>query len=276
MNRLTPEGTLSMAYKGARRLALAPRLWNAASRSLPDFLILGAHKSGTTSLFHLLCRHPHVLRSLYKEVNFFNRNYQRGELWYRAHFPTERRKARARAVTVESSPLYFAAPEVPARVHALLPDCRFLVLLRNPVDRLHSHYQHHRRLGRPTPPWSGFLDGVRSCIRTDTDDADHPHLGYAAASRSRYHVILERWFALYPRERFLVLSYEETYAGMAATIARICKHVEIPPWTPDRQERRNTGSYSAMDPAARAELQELFRPANQRLFALLDRSFPWG
>ena len=145
------------ALKLAWRIELLPRMWNAASRSLPDYLIIGAQKGGTTSLYFLLGRHPQVMRSLYKEVNYFERNYHRGVSWYRAHFPTEWAKRSAKAVTGEASPSYLGHREVPSRVRSLLPDCRLITLLRNPVDRMYSSYHHKVRLGHTSLPFEEWL-----------------------------------------------------------------------------------------------------------------------
>src|SRR5947209_8592328 len=114
-----------------------------AVRPLPNFLILGAQKAGTTALYAYLRWHPEITGPSFKEVSFFDRHYARGERWYRAHFP-----ARRRPFVGEASPSYLFHPLVPERVARLLPDARLVAILRNPVDRAFSHYQHEVSLGR--------------------------------------------------------------------------------------------------------------------------------
>src|SRR6187397_1377370 len=125
--------------------------WGRATsslRALPDFLILGAQKAGTTALYSYLRRHPAIVGPSWKEVSFFDRHYARGEAWYRGNFPTRlrhalaERRAHARAIAGEASPSYVFHPSAPERVAALVPDARLIALVRNPIDRALSHYHH--------------------------------------------------------------------------------------------------------------------------------------
>src|SRR5436189_26280 len=123
-------------------------------RPLPDFLILGAQKAGTTALYAYLRWHPQVTGPSFKEVSFFDRHYARGERWYRAHLPVRRR-----AVVGEASPSYLFHPLAPERVARMLPEARLIALLRNPVDRAFSHYQHEVALGREQLSFEDALAG---------------------------------------------------------------------------------------------------------------------
>jgi hypothetical protein len=123
-------------------------------RVLPNFLIIGAQKSGTTSLYKYVAQHPQVVPAYKKEIYFFNtpQRYGRGLPYYRAHFPTKwamRRPPQPR-LTGEASPEYLFHPLAAERVQAAVPHAKFLVLLRNPVLRAYSHYQHMVRSGQET------------------------------------------------------------------------------------------------------------------------------
>src|SRR4051794_22945776 len=113
-----------------------------ALRPLPDFLILGAQKAGTTALYAYLRWHPEITGPSFKEVSFFDRHYANGERWYRAHMP-----ARRRSLVGEASPSYLFHPLAPERVAGLLPEARLIALLRNPVARPSSNYQNEVALG---------------------------------------------------------------------------------------------------------------------------------
>src|SRR5258706_11489250 len=115
--------------------------WRRATsryRKLPDFLIIGAQRSGTSTLYQYIARHPDVRGAFRKEVHYFDMHYDRGLDWYRACFPT-------RGFTGESSPSYLIHPEVPARVAAVLPDIKLIAILRNPVERAYSAYNRNVR-----------------------------------------------------------------------------------------------------------------------------------
>jgi len=108
------------------------RLRMRQPRALPDAVILGAMKSGTTSLHNYLVRRPGVIEPLRKEVHYFDVNFERGEAWYRAHFGGEGEPG----LNLDSRPYYLFHPAVPQRLHGLLPDAKLIVLLRDPVRRV--------------------------------------------------------------------------------------------------------------------------------------------
>src|SRR5437899_5084217 len=103
------------------------------ARPLPDFLIIGAQKAGTTALYAYLRRHPNVTGPPWKEVSFFDRHYARGERWYRGNFPNVL-LTRGRLVG-EAGPSYLFHPLAPDRIAALVPRARLITLVRDPVDR---------------------------------------------------------------------------------------------------------------------------------------------
>jgi Sulfotransferase domain len=132
----------------ARETLTGWRMLSAGRRPLPDFLILGAQRSGTTSLYNYLAAHPLVLPAVpSKGVHYFDKHADRSLRWYRAHFPTRAQRRRREhpagspTVTGEGSPYYLFHPHGPARAAAAVPDARLIVMLRDPVERAYSHYQ---------------------------------------------------------------------------------------------------------------------------------------
>ena len=117
----------------------------APFRALPDFLIVGAQKGGTSSLYAYLAQHPSVLPSFRKEVKFFDCNYFCGHTWYRAHFPLRYKLSRGNRITGEGTPNYLFHPTALQRLALTLIDVKIIILLRNPADRAYSHYQHQKR-----------------------------------------------------------------------------------------------------------------------------------
>ena len=132
------------------------RLASGHMRSLPDFIMIGGMKCGTTSLFQYLQQHPGVSRVYVEEVHFFDLHYGRGLNWYRAHFPV---KGKGEAtICGDDSPYYIFHPLVPARVREDVPGAKLIALLRNPVDRAYSHYHHELRRGREDLSFEKALD----------------------------------------------------------------------------------------------------------------------
>ena len=200
-------------------------------RVLPDFIVIGAAKSGTTSLYGALIDHPFVLPCTTtdphfqntKEVHFFDYGFQRGLDWYRSHFPLEsvRRELEAEHgrpfLTGEASPSYISSYWAPGRIRKILPDVKLLAVLRNPVDRAYSQFQMSRRQG--IEPLERFEEAaaaeeerLRPIVARLSADPHYqnPDFGrWSYLARSRYAEQLERWLALFPREQFLFLKAED-------------------------------------------------------------------
>jgi hypothetical protein len=133
------------------------RLATSRLRSLPDFIIVGAQKSGTTSLYKYLLSHPNIIGIHHqrpdgkttwgKEIHYFGSNFDRNEWWYRFHFPLTLTLSRENAITGEASPEYIYHPHAAERIASPVPEVKIIVLLRDPVDRATSIYWHQVRKG---------------------------------------------------------------------------------------------------------------------------------
>lgn len=181
--------------------------------ALPNLVVIGAMKCGTTSLHLLLDQHPDIAMSRRKEISFFSQgDDHRGVPWYMSHFN------RAAAIRGESSPSYTKYPQrdgVPARMHALLPDAKLIYILRDPIERTVSHYLHDYLRGREQRP---LAEALRSFD-------DNPYL-----SASRYHMQLERYLQHYPRSQILILATEDLRDDAHLTLERVIEFLGVPPY----------------------------------------------
>ena len=270
-----------------------PRLFHrmtASVRALPDFLILGAQKAGTTSLHRYLELHPAMLAPSVKEVHFFDVQWWRGQRFYRAHFPTalallaRRLRCGHRAITGEASPYYLAHPQVPHRVHSTSPQIQMIVILRDPVDRAHSHYLHNRRIGaEDCATFAEALDreherlaGEIERIKADDRYESFAHRHHSYALRGHYAAQLRAWFDVFPREQLLILETDALDRDPAAVYQRVLDFLQLPPWEPPAFARHNTAGQSApLEAEMRARLAERFEPHNRELFELLGHEFAW-
>src|SRR4051794_17739526 len=203
----------------SRRASRAARMATASGRALPDFVIIGAAKCGTTSLYSYLCGHPLVLQATTKEVHFVDRerNFARGERWYRAWFPpvstlerTARDHGADRAICGEATPNYLSHPDAADRLHGVVPGAKLIVLLREPGERAWSQFRWSTR-------WSDesldFLDALAAEPRRlrdgfammRTSEERDRFITYSYAMRGRYADQLEWWLARYPAEQLLIL-----------------------------------------------------------------------
>jgi hypothetical protein len=276
---------LSMG-KTARRKKDARKPF-ARLRMMPDFILIGAHRCGTTSLFHYLSEHPRIVPACKKEVHFYDLRYQDGEDWYRAHFPlrilqrlSKLRDARG-FLTGEASPYYLFHPAVPARVRLGSPEARLLAILRDPAERAFSHYKRMVRKGVEPLTFEQALDqeperlaGEEEKLLTDPRYRSKRHRQYSYASRGRYAEQLERWLEHFPSEQLLVLTLEALEKDPEATMRRASAHLGLPP-AAARYRVYNATGRSQMDPAVQARLTEYFVPHNHRLYELLGEDLGW-
>jgi len=252
-------------------------------RGLPSALIIGAQKGGTTSLFNYLVRHPDVLAPYAKEIHYFDLHYHRGLRWYRGHFPFSRRLLDG-TLTLDASPYYLAHPQVPRRAFQLLPHVKLVALLRNPVDRALSHYQHEVRGGRESLSLAEALDreaermaGEEERLARDPGYYSYNHHRYSYTLRGRYLDQLQRWTEHFPRSQLLVIQSERFFRDPAGVTAEVHEFLGQRPHRLDRYKPFLQGSYEReMSPALRRRLTDYFAPHNARLYEWLGLEFDWS
>lgn len=256
--------------------------------ALPGFVVIGAQRCGTTSYFALLSKHPSVGVPFRKEIHFFDRDlYDRGERFYRSFFPSpERLRARGELLTGEATPDYLFHPLGAQRVPAMLPDARFLVLLRDPVVRAWSHHALHATRGREALSFEDAIDAEPERVGRERErilsDPAYPattYLRYSYLGRGDYAQQLREWFGAVPRERILVQVSEEFFADPRGALREVETFLELPAWEAptDAEHRHAIGGASAeMRPETRERLREHFAPRIRETEELLGRKLPWG
>lgn len=264
--------------RGARRgVSHAYRRATAARRPLPDYLIIGAQRAGTTSLHDYLSAHPSAAAPSLKEVHYFSLNATKPLAWYRSHFPF------GAQVTGEATPYYLFHPRVPAEVARALPEVKLIVLLRNPIDRAHSHYTHERAVGREPLEFEEALDrepdrlaGEEERLISDPTYHSFAHQHYSYLARGAYVEQLRRWLRHFPRERLSVISSEEFRADPATTVLAVESFLGLEAYVPKDLASRHVNKYEPIGVDVRARLREHFAPHNAALFKLLGRDLGWS
>jgi hypothetical protein len=257
-------------------------------RILPDFLIIGTQRGGTTSLYKYLVQHPSLAHALTKELRFFDLHYDRGIDWYRSRFPTKRHREQTRRrrgidmVVGEASPDYMFHPHVPTRVSAVLPDVRLIVLLRNPVDRAYSHYWHQAKRGHEDLSFEEAVDREEERLAGELDRmlADPRYVSYerhhhSYLARGLYAKQLATWFERFPREQLLIERSEDFFADPGSVFHRVQDFLGLPAWDLEGYDTFNAFTEGSLDPSTRARLVEHFRGPNHELRRLVGRDFDW-
>ncbi len=279
----------------ARSLVRAYGSATAARRPLPDYLVIGAKKGGTTSIVNWLLKHPQVMGMIpsaqsAKSPHYFDINFWRGRDWYLSHFPTAAARSRRAGRTGsaprvgDGSPYYLFHPYAAQRILHTTPDIAMIAIVREPVSRAYSNYWDRRATGHET--LRTFEEAVAAeparlaAAETALADPrsysyDHDHHSYL--HRGVYAPQLRRYFELFPREQLLVLTFEELRDDRERVWADVQSHLGLDDHgLVDGLKAYNVRSdYPPIQADTRDRLREHFAPHNADLQQLLGRPLPW-
>jgi hypothetical protein len=274
--------------RSGKKAYLARHLWRlttAPVRALPDFVIIGAQKGGTSFLYQLLVQHPHVKPAFAKEVHYFDLNFRKGDNWYRSYFPVQVRNSR-KYITGEASPYYLFHPHAPRRASTVLPDAKLIVMLRNPVDRAYSHYQHQVKRGkgegRETLTFEEAIEAEKRILPGEVSkmlqDEFYESLRHRTRSYLRRGIYIDQllaWSSFFPRKQVLILKSEDLFNDTTNVLERILDFLKIPHWVPETYSIPNKREYAGVSPLIRQRLDEYYKPHNQRLYEYLGVDLGW-
>lgn len=272
-----------------RALSVRVGAATAGRRQLPSFLLVGAQRAGTTSLFRALVSHPLIHAANYhKGVNYFDVNYHRDFSWYQGHFPpvaSVRRSACGLAgepITFEASGYYMFHPCAAERMARHLPDVRIVAMLRDPVERAYSAWKHELARGYETESFEVALDlederlaGQVERMVTDSGYQSFDHRHHAYVRRGQYAEQLLRLQRSFPPDRIHVVESERFFTQPEICYGELLDFLELPRILPDRFDRWNGRPSSPMSERTRAQLREHFSTHERSLAALLGRELAW-
>jgi len=264
-------------------------LWGKLTSPLrlrPAFLIVGAQRAGTTTLYRLLEAHPAVARpTVNKGIAYFDIANDRGLRWYRGHFPLRwraRRRHGPDVVTFESSGFYLFHPLAAGRIARELPDVKVVVMVREPVERAYSAHRHEMARGYETEPFGAALDleperiaGEAERIIADPTYQSFHLRHHAYLARSRYCEQIERFIDELGPERVHIVDADAFFEDPAAEFERLRSWLGLPAWQPEKVERWNARPRSPMPEELRARLEHYFEPYDARLAEQMGRIPSW-
>ena len=262
----------------------------AEKGTLPDFLIIGAKKCGTTFLYDLLIEHPHVESAAQKELHYFDRFFDMGIDWYSSCFPTPKWIDGRKTITGEATP-YLPTPSAAERMAKILPQARLIMLLRNPVDRAYSDYKQGVRLGWETRSFEEAIQAEkREIIGKDEIPQREGRIGptdvrYQYLRRGIYVDQLLHWTKFFTKDQILVLKSEGFFERTPETLKVVLKFLGLSPTSSPKprtdfrgwlRNKRHKGEYQqGMSSVTRRRLEEYFEPYNSKLCEYLDVDFGW-
>ncbi|GAA4915321.1 sulfotransferase family protein [Streptomonospora salina] len=256
-------------------------------RTLPTFVVAGAQRCGTTSLFRSLAQHPQVAGPpLRKGVHYFDTGYHHGLDWYRGHFPlrvlVRPGSGRPRIEVGESSPYYLFHPLAAERLARDLPGVKAVVMLRDPAERAYSAHSHELARGFETEPFERALEleadrlnGEEERLRTDPAAHSHSHQHHAYLARGRYAEQLQRLERHLGRHRIHLVESEAFFADPERVFAGVEDFLGITHCERIRFGRRNARPREGMPAGMRARLDAYFAGPDRELAVWWGRAPVW-
>lgn len=263
-------------YTGFRRVS-------AKWRVLPDFIILGAQKSGTSSLWYYISQHPGIRMSIRKETHFFDFNYHQDPAWYRAYFPLQY-KVKPGLVVGESTPYYLCHPHVAERIYQVLPKVKLIAVLRNPTARALSHYYHEVKKGTENLSLMEALAAEDERTQSewekmnlDPSYASAIHRAFSYKSRGKYLMHLSRFWEYFDKNQLLIVQSEKLFQDTAGSLAEIFQFLGLEDSCRIKDiSVRNIGSYPKHVPTDVFDyLDSYFKEYNLALYKEINQEFNW-
>jgi Sulfotransferase domain len=259
----------------------------AGLRMEPSFILIGAQRCGTTSLFCALTAHPQLMPpTFHKGVNYFDLNYYRGPQWYRAHFPVAE-LARRRAgrhgppVAFEASGYYLYHPQAMERLGHDRPTVKLVAMLRDPAERAFSAHKHELARGYEREDFERALElederlaGEAERIRADPAYESFAHRHHSYRHRGQYAEQLERVYEFFPRTQVHVIDSADYFSQPALEYQRLLAFLGLRPFEPGFAAA-NARPGPPMGEECRRMLEEHFLPHDERLAKLLGRQPSW-
>ena len=287
--KVEPQSAPTAARRAAHSVSVTAGRLTYRARMLPGFLIVGAQRGGTTSMYRTLDQHPAILKAvLHKGVHYFDTGYGHSLAWYQGHFPLRARAARARRatgdvpLTFESSPYYMFHPLAAERISRDLPGVKLLVLVRDPVERAYSAHAHELARGYETEPFERALElederlaGEAERIVAEPGYLSHSHQHHAYLTRGLYADQLERLAQFVGRDRIHVVDSGRFFTHPEPVYDGVLEFLGLGRRGYPVFERHNARPRSPMPETLRATLNEHFAAPDERLASWLGHPPSW-
>jgi hypothetical protein len=285
LKQRAPQGVKELG----RKVSLSAGLRTSSRRMVPGFVLAGAQRCGTTSLFRALLDHPAIVQPVHhKGVNYFDVDYAEGWAWYQAHFPIRAvaswrtRRAGEDAVTFDASGYYIYHPHAAARIAQDLPDAKILVMLRDPVERAFSAYRHEFARGYETESFERALELEDERVEPELEKmlvdptyASFSHRHHSYRRRGFYAEQLERFTDALGHDQVLVVDSDNFFSRPVEEYRRIIEFLGLRPHLPAHFDQWNARPGSPMSDVARRQLTAAFEPHDAALEQLLGHTPSW-
>mgnify|MGYP006427330121 FL=1 len=258
----------------------------APFRVLPNFLVIGVGRGGTTSLYEYLGQHNCITKSAYDEIGYFDDNFHLGVNWYRSMFPTKSHKTKiikkyGNFLTFEVTPWYIRKPWITERIQSLLKDVKIIAVLRNPVDRTYSHYHLALRDNVISKSFDEIIDeDIETLNKSFSITKDKNYFNTVVQksflARSFYAEQLQQWFNIFNKKNVLTISSENLSNNTQNTLNSIFTFLNLNHQKIPNLKKVNVGKYPPISNTIRKKLFDYFYDYNENLFDLINHRYDWN
>jgi len=230
-------------------------------RMAPSFIIVGAQKGGTSSLYYYLKFHPQVKRPIKKEIHYFNIYFERGLKWYLAHFPIKSNKY----ITGEASPGYIFHPDAPQRIKDLNPNIKLIFLLRDPIERAYSAFQMNKRMGVDTR--ATFDEAIDYELKHSSSNSDYNYdrHNYYYLERGQYASQLSKWTEHFSDDQMLLIKSSDFFQKTKQELSKVYSFLGIDDILPSSLKPMNVGKYPPITKESAKKLEKYFEKDADKL-----------
>lgn len=254
----------------------------------PNFVIAGAQRCGTSSLYKYLCSHNQILPAKKKEIHYFDTNLDKGKKWYNSHFPSALKRVEQmilrgkRILTGEASPYYIFHPHAVERIAEYNKNIKIIIMLRNPTERAWSHFKFGKARHYENLTFTEALIAEKK--RTEDDfkkmlnDKNFNSVDYQRYSylkRGRYIEQIKEIFKYFDKKNILIIKSEDFFNNTQKIMDTVCSFLGIENMKGDYKVINKTEHKKIIDFKIKRYLDNYYRPYNKKLYDYLKVNFDW-
>ena len=254
----------------------------APLRVLPDFIVIGFGKAGTTTLYHYLSEHPCIMKSSHDHLGFFDSNFKLGLNFYKSFFPSIFSKffllyTKKYFMTYDVTASYIRCPLCAQRIFKTLPKIKLIIICRNPVDVAYSYFYNDTSLRAKL----SFEEAIKKEIKIHENEKkkskNYPIdlLETSFLAKGMYAEQIKIWCDLFPKNQLLFIKTEDLAQNPIKTFNEIFDFLNLRQYSIQNFEKQNVSKYTPMKEETRKFLNDFYKPYNENFFHLINQQFDW-
>ena len=250
-------------------------------RTIPNFIVIGVKRCGTTTLYEQLSEHPCIEKSAHDNLGFFNNNFELGMNWYKSHFVTNFRKKEierkyGKFATYDVTSSYIQKKKTAQNIFKTLPNVKLILILRNPTDRAYSEYNQNIIDENESRDFTELIkQEINEIQNMENENLEFSSNKINLVKKGIYIKQILPWMDIFPKKQILIISTEEFDKNTTETYNKIFRFLELPKYEIKNERRYRKGNYEKMKEETRKMLNNFYQKYNEELFQKIEKKFDW-